>query len=65
MASKAAQGSRRWFKIASNIPPGGPTRATRRFQVPSESPLDPPKDCNPPRKSNELWLLALMIPMRS
>ena len=38
MASKIAQDSQTWFKIAPNIPPRGPKTAPRRLQVAKEPP---------------------------
>ena len=61
MASKMGQGSRRWCKIASDMPPRGPKRATRRPQVLSEPPRGPqrkPKSFQNLRKINDFGLLG-------
>ena len=47
MASKMAQDSSRWLKIASDTHPRGLKTAPRRFQVPSEPSKDPPRGQNP------------------
>ena len=43
MASKIAQDSPTWLKIASDVPPKGPEKATRRIQVLLETPQDLPE----------------------
>ena len=43
MASKMAQDTSRWLKIASDAHPRGLKTAPRRFQVPSEPSKNPPK----------------------
>ena len=68
MASKMAQDSRRWCKIASDMPPRGSKRATRRPQVLSEPPRDPPrrpKSFQNLREINDFGLPASSLPMRS
>ena len=68
MASKMAQDSSRWLKIASDTHPRGLKTAPRRFQVPSEPSKDPPKRpkwLQNLRKINVFCLLAFSLPMGS
>ena len=67
MASKIAQDSPTWLKIANNMPPRGPKRATRRIQVLLETPQDlpeKPKSFKNLKKINDVCLLAFSLPMR-
>ena len=67
MASKMAQDSRRWFKTASDMPPRGPKRATRRIQVLLETPQDLPEkptSFTHLRNISDVCLLAFSLPMR-
>ena len=66
MASKIAQDSSRWLKIASDIPPRGPKTAPRRIQVPSESSTAPSKKPKPFKSLGEInvfGILAFSLPM--
>ena len=66
MASKMPQDSARSLKMTSIMPPRNPKRATRRFQVLSETPQDPsksPKSFEHLKEINELCLLAVSLPM--
>eukprot|EP00959_Pyramimonas_sp_CCMP1952_P079206 1655448-Pyramimonas_sp.AAC.1 len=65
MAYKMAQDSGRRVKMASDARPGGLMTATKRFQVPSEAPKDPPKrpkSFSNLRKINGVCLIALSPP---
>ena len=67
MASKIAQDSPTWLKIANNMPPGGPKRATGRIQVLLETPQDPPekpKSFKNLKEINGFGLLAFSLSMR-
>ena len=67
IASKIAQDSPTWLKMTSIMPPRGPKRATRRFQVLLDTPQDlpeKPKSYNNLRKINDCCLLAFSLPMR-
>ena len=66
MASKMAQDTSRWVKIASDIPPRGPKTAPRRIQVPFEpstAPSKMPKPFKSLREINVFGILAFSLPM--
>ena len=67
MASKMAQDSARSLKMTSIMPPRGLKRATRRFQVLSETFQDPsksPKSFKNFKKNYDFGLVAVSLPMR-
>ena len=67
MASKMPQDRARSLKITSIMPPRGLKKATRRFQVLSETFQDPPKSPKSfknLRNIDEFGLLAVSLPMR-
>ena len=61
MASKIAQDSPTWLKIANNMPPRGPKRATRRIQVLLETPQDLPEK---PKSIKHLGENNVFLPSR-
>ena len=66
MASKMAQDTSRWVKIASDIPPRGPKTAPRRIQVPFEpstAPSKMPKPFKSLGKISVVGILAFSLPM--
>ena len=66
MASKMAQDSPTWLKIAPNIPPRGPKTAPRRLQEAKEPPKEAPerpKSFKNLKKINVFGLLAFSLPM--
>ena len=66
MASKMAQDTSIWVKIASDIPPRGPKTAPRRIQVPFEPSTAPSKMPKPVKclgEVNVLGILAFSLPM--
>ena len=67
MASKMAQDSARSLKMTSIMPPRGLKRATRRFQVLSETFQDPPKSPKSFKNLKKIYdfgLLAVSLPIR-
>ena len=68
MASKMAQHTSRWLKIASDTHPRGSKTAPRQLQVPPEPSKDPPKRpkwLQNLREINVVCLLAFSLPMGS
>ena len=66
-ASKMLQDSAILLKMTSIMPPTSPKKATRRFQVLSETPEDlpkKPKSLKHLKEINELCLLAFSLPKR-
>ena len=66
MASKMAQDSPTWLKIAHNLPPRGSKTASRRLQVVKEPPKETPerpKSLKHLKKNNVFGLLAFSLLM--
>ena len=66
MASKIAQDSPTWFKIANDMLPRGAKTASRRLQEAKEPPkeaLERPKSFKHQKKITELCLLVFSLPM--
>ena len=66
MASKMAQDSPTWLKIANDMPPRGSKTALRRLHVAKEPPKEAPerpKSFKHLKKNNMFGLLAFSLPM--